>query len=65
MAYIGYSMSVRAAEAYGDGERPLSKWRKEDIIDRIFEVAEENGITLKVSRKDIDKLTLNELKKSF
>lgn len=30
--YIGYSMSVRAAEAYQSGEKPLSKWSKSDIL---------------------------------
>lgn len=28
MGYIGHSMSERAAEAYGAGEAPLSKWNK-------------------------------------
>lgn len=31
--YVGYSMSVRAANAYDDGEMPLSKWNKSRIID--------------------------------
>ena len=30
--YIGYSMSVRAKEAYENGEKPLSKWTKAAII---------------------------------
>ena len=38
--YIGYSMSVRAAEAYQSGEKPLSKWTKADILTA---VAEEYG----------------------
>lgn len=32
MAYINYSMSVRAANAYADGMMPKSKWTKADII---------------------------------
>ena len=26
--YVGYSMSVNAAEAYEEGRMPLSKWKK-------------------------------------
>ncbi len=33
--YTGYSMSQRATEAYENGEKPLSKWTKSEIIDRI------------------------------
>jgi len=31
--YVGSSMSVRAAEAYSDGKKPLSKWSKADILE--------------------------------
>lgn len=31
MSYIGNSMSVRASEAYSQGEKPLSKFNKEDV----------------------------------
>ena len=30
--YDGYSMSKRAVEAYGNGEKPYSKWKKSDIV---------------------------------
>lgn len=30
--YDGYSMSNRAVEAYENGERPMSKWTKGDLI---------------------------------
>lgn len=33
--YIGKSMSVRAVKAYQDGEKPLSKWRKKDILEEV------------------------------
>ena len=33
--YYGYSMSNNAVEAYENGERPLSKWRKSDILEAI------------------------------
>lgn len=28
-------MSVRAAQAYDEGEKPLSKWRKADILSAV------------------------------
>ena len=31
--YRGYSMSNRASEAYSQGEMPLSRWTKEEILD--------------------------------
>lgn len=36
--YNGYSMSNRAVEAYEDGEKPLSKWRKAEIIEQVKEL---------------------------
>ena len=33
--YNGYSMSNNAVAAYEDGEKPLSKWTKADILDEI------------------------------
>ena len=35
--YIGSSRSIRAKEAYNDGEMPLSKWTKEILIEAIAE----------------------------
>lgn len=35
--YVGWSMSVRAAAAYEDGEMPKSKWTKTAMLDRIDE----------------------------
>ena len=35
--YIGSSMSVRAAEAYANGEKPLYKWSKEAILKAVRE----------------------------
>ena len=37
MAYIGFSMSERAKEAYISGEKPLSKWTKKEILSEIEE----------------------------
>lgn len=33
MAYVNQSMSVRAANAYEHGERPISRWSKRAILD--------------------------------
>ena len=33
--YNGYSMSNNAVSAYDNGEKPLSKWRKSDILEEI------------------------------
>lgn len=35
MAYIGQKMSVNAAMAYMDGEKPFSKWTKTEILEMI------------------------------
>lgn len=37
MGYINQSMSVRAAQAYEAGYKPLSKWTKTDIINNVIE----------------------------
>ena len=42
--YDGYSMSKRAIEAYANGEKPLSKWTKSEILSIIKDSAEEYGI---------------------
>lgn len=36
--YYGYSMSNNAVQAYADGEKPLSKWTKKEILQRVAEV---------------------------
>lgn len=42
--YNGYSMSKRATEAYYNGEKPLSKWTKADIIAAVKAYAKEEPI---------------------
>lgn len=37
MAYIGQKMSERAAIAYENGEKPLSKWSKSEIVELVLE----------------------------
>ena len=36
--YVGCSMSVRAIEAYDNGEMPKSKWTKKAILSGIMEI---------------------------
>ncbi len=33
--YSGYSMSNNAVDAYNNGEKPISKWTKADILDEV------------------------------
>lgn len=46
--YNGYSMSNNAVEAYDNGEMPLSKWKKADIIEAINRYVEENEVNFNV-----------------
>lgn len=39
--YVGSSMSRRAAEAYENGEKPLSKWTKKAILEAIKKNSED------------------------
>ncbi len=55
--YIGKSMSVNAAEAYDEGQKPLSKWSKDDILNNIYSLIDTDV--------DLSKLTLAELKENF
>ena len=43
MGYIGSRMSERAYQAYMDGERPLSKWSKRDLLDCIRQTYRGSG----------------------
>ena len=36
--YCGYSMSNNAVDAYNNGEKPISKWKKQDILSEIQEL---------------------------
>ena len=56
--YYGYSMSNNAVDAYENGEKPLSKWRKSDILEAI----EESEIELKCSMEKLRKLPVKVLK---
>jgi len=58
--YSGYSMSNRAKEAYASGEKPLSSWRKEDILEELGNVEE-----LEPLMEEFKKMSLTELKDKF
>jgi len=54
--YNGYSMSNRAVEAYSNGEKPLSKWTKAEIISAVSEFDSDKAELL----KSVKALTLKE-----
>jgi len=54
--YNGYSMSNRAVEAYSNGEKPLSKWTKAEIISAVSELDPAKAELL----KSVKLLTLKE-----
>lgn len=57
--YSGYSMSNRAVAAYEDGEKPLSKWTKAEILGAIAdELGQEKANMLKGIRTDVLKRKL-------
>ena len=58
--YSGYSMSNRAREAYDDGEKPLSKWSKTDILEAISDYAEEADLHFDIAL--LKKLKVADLK---
>lgn len=61
--YIDKKMSVRANNAYLNGEMPLCKWTKTTILNAIVEFAEENNIN--IDNLDLNKLTLKELQQNY
>lgn len=63
--YNGYRMSNRAVTAYEDGEKPLSKWLKKDIIYCIEEYIKDNEIDVVFDRKLLNKIPVKILKNVF
>jgi hypothetical protein len=56
--YDGYSMSNNARRAYEQGEKPISRWSKEDILDEVEEISPEaakllKGVKLAVLREHV------------
>ena len=56
--YNGYSMSNNAVEAYNNGEKPLSKWTKAEILEAI----KTDEIELKCSMEMLKKVPVKSLK---
>ena len=55
MGYIGKRMSYSAGKAYENGEKPLSKWKKDEILDLLSQKSE----------LDFTEMTLQMLKEFF
>ena len=60
--YVGYSMSIRAAEAYKNGEKPISKWKKSVMLEVIEKYIEEHDVAFTMSElKKVPKTVLSDL----
>ena len=51
--YRGYSMSNNAVNAYENGEKPLSKWTKADMVDAICAVSEFKPADFRRIKKEV------------
>jgi hypothetical protein len=60
--YHGYSMSNNAMSAYNDGEKPISKWTKSDIISTIENAAKSGDLNLKCDLNVLKKCPSKSLK---
>ena len=60
--YLGSSMSVRAAEAYEQGEMPISRWTKTAIIHAVKDYCFDFDLAY---NPDIEKKTKAKLAKEF
>lgn len=60
--YNGFSMSNNAVAAYESGEKPLSKWRKVDIIEAIEDAIREEELNLICSMGKLKKTPVKILK---
>ena len=61
--YSGFSMSNNAVGAYNNGEKPLSKWSKAEILQEIRIYAKENNINIDMEK--LNKVSLPVLRESF
>ena len=59
--YHGYSMSNNAVDAYESGEKPKSKWTKEEILDEVESLIR-HGLQVEFDFNLLKKLTLNKLR---
>lgn len=62
--YFNYSMSNNAVSAYEDGEKPLSRWSKKDIMAEIKKQVESGELTLCCDISRIQKTPLEVMKEN-
>ena len=60
--YYGYSMSNNAVAAYEQGEKPLSKWNKSDLIQGVQETIRDYDITPKFSMDKLKKQSVSTIR---
>lgn len=60
--YNGFSMSNNAVAAYADGERPLSKWTKADVLSAIKKAVKEGEISISFEIEKLEKLPVKALR---
>lgn len=58
----GFSMSDNAVMAYENGEKPLSRWAKKDILEAIEKAVTEGSLTLKCSMETLKKVSVEVLR---
>lgn len=58
----GFSMSDNAVMAYENGEKPLSRWAKKDILEAIEKAVAEESLTLKCSMETLKKVSVEVLR---
>ena len=58
--YIGCSLSEGASDAYSRGERPLSKWSKQDIINEVVDLSDG-----RFNKSELKKFTKQVLQDAF
>lgn len=64
--YSGYSMSNNAVDAYSDGEKPLSKWTKKDLINAVFDYIKSNpDEKISFNMENLKKVPLSVLKSAL
>lgn len=63
--YHGYAMSKRAVEAYNNGEKPISKWTKSEIVHAVKEIIKDYEIDPKFDVNNLPKYSKEALKRAF
>lgn len=60
--YFGFSMSNNAIAAYWNGEKPLSKWTKKEIMEAITKAVNAREIELKADLSKLKRLPVKTLR---